>query len=92
MSVEKYTVFSIILKSISIVSAQKEMCANHTLFCFAEGYRPLNVYSNAQSSNFQLCLKKCARDKTCKVAAYSEMVKVFSYFLHCILDFLQGEL
>ena len=70
------TLIVVITKLISFVRALNELCTNQTMFCYAEGYKPVNIYSLIQSLQLEFCLKKCARDKMCKVAAYSEMVKI----------------
>ena len=78
MIIEKriITFAGVIAMSISFVGGLNELCTNQTMFCSTEGYKPLKIYSSIQTLNLEFCLKKCARDKMCKVVAYSEMVNI----------------
>ena len=73
------TLSAVITMSISIVRARNELCTNQTIFCYEEGYKPLNIYSSTQTLDFEFCLKKCVRDAMCKVVAYSELVTISDF-------------
>ena len=51
------TFAGVIVVSISFVGGLNELCTNQTMFCSAEGYKPLKIYSSVQTLNWNSVLR-----------------------------------
>ena len=51
------------------VEGLNKTCENQSVFCYSKGFKPLDIYSTAFTSDLTLCLEKCVADNECKMVA-----------------------
>ena len=79
--------WTLIAMNSSHIEGLAGTCDSQSIFCFANGYKPLNIYSTSKTSDLTLCLEKCVDDNVCKVFAYNEQV-FYLFIFNLIFIFL----